>query len=278
MVTDQNGKILAVNPAFTHITGYSQSEAVGQNPRILSSGTQDQAFYRLFWQSLYDNGNWKGELYNKRKNGEIYLQRLSVSAVRDEEGRTLSYISIFFDQSKEEKRLLHLAHHDALTGLANRVLLEERIGQRFSQARRSDGQFTLIFIDLDKFKQINDTLGHAIGDGVLREAANRLTGSVRESDTVARLGGDEFVILATDLSSDEDIRMLCDKTIAALREPMQLDGHVIHIGGSFGCAEYPRHGDNGEVLMLHADQAMYQAKSAGGNRCVIYHADAELPC
>jgi diguanylate cyclase (GGDEF)-like protein/PAS domain S-box-containing protein len=278
MVTDQNGKILSVNPAFTEITGYSQSEAIGQNPRILNSGTQDQAFYRLFWQSLYDNGNWKGELYNKRKNGEIYLQRLSVSAVRDEEGRTLSYISIFFDQSKEEKRLLHLAHHDALTGLANRVLLEERIGQRFSQARRSDGQFTLIFIDLDKFKQINDTLGHAIGDGVLREAANRLTGSVRESDTVARLGGDEFVILATDLSSDEDIRMLCDKTIAALREPMQLDGHVIHIGGSFGCAEYPRHGDNGEVLMLHADQAMYQAKSAGGNRCVIYHADAELPC
>jgi diguanylate cyclase (GGDEF)-like protein/PAS domain S-box-containing protein len=278
MVTDQNGKILSVNPAFTEITGYSQSEAIGQNPRILNSGTQDHAFYRNFWQSLYDNGNWKGELYNKRKNGEVYLQRLSVSAVRDEEGRTLSYISIFFDQSQSEKRLAYLAHHDALTGLANRVLLEERIGQQLSQARRSSGQFTLIFIDLDKFKQVNDTLGHAIGDEVLRQASNRLTAAVRESDTVARLGGDEFVILATDLAGDEDIRMLCDKTIAVLCEPMQFDGHKIYIGGSLGCAEYPRHGDQGEVLMLHADQAMYQAKSAGGNRCVIYHADAELPC
>jgi diguanylate cyclase (GGDEF)-like protein len=156
--------------------------------------------------------------------------------------------------------------------------LEERIGQQLSQARRSSGQFTLIFIDLDKFKQVNDTLGHAIGDEVLRQASNRLTAAVRESDTVARLGGDEFVILATDLAGDEDIRMLCDKTIAVLCEPMQFDGHKIYIGGSLGCAEYPRHGDRGEVLMLHADQAMYQAKSAGGNRCVIYHADAELPC
>jgi diguanylate cyclase (GGDEF)-like protein/PAS domain S-box-containing protein len=274
MVTDQNGKILAVNPAFSQITGYSESESIGQNPRILSSGTQDPSFYRQFWQSLHDKGNWKGELYNKRKNGEIYLQRLSVSAVRNGVGRTLSYISIFFDQSQTEKQLVHLAHHDALTGLANRVLLEERIGQRLSQARRSDGQFTLIFIDLDKFKQINDTLGHAIGDSVLREAASRLTGAVRESDTVARLGGDEFIILATDLAGDEDIRTLCDKTIAMLCEPMQFDGHEIYIGGSLGCAEYPRHGDDAQTLMLHADQAMYHAKSAGGNVCVIYNAAA----
>jgi diguanylate cyclase (GGDEF)-like protein/PAS domain S-box-containing protein len=278
MVTDQNGKILAVNPAFTHITGYSQSEAIGQNPRMLNSGTQDKQFYREFWQSLFEKGNWKGELYNKRKNGEIFLQRLSVSAVRDDEGKTLSYICIFFDQTQTEKQLVHLAHHDVLTGLANRVLLGDRIMQQLSKARRSDGQFTLIFIDLDRFKQITDTLGHAIGDAVLCETAARLIATVRESDTVARLGGDEFIILAGDLAGDEDIRMLCDKTIAALSEPMQFDEHEIHIGSSFGCAEYPRHGDTEALLMLHADQAMYQAKSTGGSTCVIYHADIDLPC
>lgn len=275
MVTDHNGQILAVNPAFSQITGYSETECIGQNTRLLSSGRQDQHFYSQFWQTLRDKGNWKGELYNKRKNGEVYLQHLSISAVCDGAGRVLSYISILFDQSQTEKRHAHLAHHDALTGLANRVLLEERIGQQLSQARRSAGKFTLIFIDLDKFKQINDMLGHAVGDGVLREAANRLTSAVRESDTVARLGGDEFVILATDLAGDDDIRMLCHKTIMALCKPMRIDGHEVYIGSSLGCAEYPRHGADQASLMRHADQAMYQAKSAGGNICVISRVDIE---
>ncbi|MEI7457384.1 MAG: sensor domain-containing diguanylate cyclase [Nitrosomonadales bacterium] len=277
MITDRNGIILAVNPAFSQITGFCEADAIGQTPRMLNSGSQDAAFYQNFWHSLQENGSWQGELLNKRKNGEIYLQRLTISSIRDHEGQIQNFVALLFDQSQTEKNLTYLAYHDTLTGLPNRQLLQDRIGQRLNQSKRSNEKFTLIFIDLDNFKQINDTLGHAIGDCVLCEAANRLLASVREADTVARLGGDEFVILATSLAGSDDICLFCSKAISALAQPMQISGHELFIGGSFGCAEYPQDGEDKETLMRHADQAMYQAKAAGGNTFVIYHALSELP-
>lgn len=276
MITDRSGKILAINPAFSQITGFCEAEAIGQTPRILNSGCQDAAFYQNLWQSLQKAGSWQGELLNKRKNGEIYLQRLTISSIRDSEGLIQNFVALLFDQSQTDKNLSYLAYHDTLTGLPNRQLLQERIGQRLTQSKRSNEKFTLIFIDLDHFKQINDTLGHAIGDCVLCEAAKRLLASVREADTVARLGGDEFVILATNLTGSDDIGLFCSKAIAALAHPMQLAGHELFIGSSFGCAEYPQDGDDEDTLMRHADQAMYQAKAIGGNTYVIYHALSEL--
>jgi diguanylate cyclase (GGDEF)-like protein/PAS domain S-box-containing protein len=277
MITDIAGAILVVNPAFCRITGYSAEEVIGQTPRILSSGKQDAAFYAAFWQDLRENGSWQGEVYNRRKNGDVYPEWLTVSAARDADGGILSYIAVFTDLSRllrAEKRLSYLAHHDSLTGLPNRLLFQDRLAQMLAQAKRSCIQFTLIFIDLDKFKPINDTLGHAIGDRVLQEAANRLSGSVRECDTVARLGGDEFVILAPGLAGDTDIGGLCRKMIDALRQPIQVQGNEVFIGGSFGCAEYPNHGDDEVVLLKCADVAMYAAKAAGGNSYAIYEGGA----
>jgi diguanylate cyclase (GGDEF)-like protein/PAS domain S-box-containing protein len=277
MITDIEGTILVVNPAFCRITGYSAEEVLGQTPRILSSGMQDAAFYAAFWQDLRENGRWQGEIYNRRKNGDIYPEWMTVSAARDADGGILSYIAVFTDLSRllrAEKRLSYLAHHDSLTGLPNRLLFQDRLAQTLAQAKRSGVQFTLIFIDLDNFKPINDTLGHAIGDRVLQEAANRLSGSVRECDTVARLGGDEFVILAPGLVGDTDIGGLCNKMIDALRQPIQTRGNELFIGGSFGCAEYPNHGNDEAVLLKCADMAMYKAKAAGGNSYAIYEGGA----
>jgi len=274
-ITDIEGEILAVNPAFSRITGYAAAEVIGRNLSLLSSGRHDAAFYAAFWRALRENGNWQGEIYNRRKNGEIYPEWLTVSAARDGDGGILSYIAVFTDLSRllqEEKRLSFLAHHDPLTGLPNRLLFQDRLGQTLSQSRRSGVQFTLIFIDLDHFKPINDTFGHAGGDHVLQEVARRLAGTVRECDTVARIGGDEFVILAPGLVGDTDIGSLCGKMIDALRQPIQFDGHEVCIGGSFGCAEYPNHGDDEVLLLKCADAAMYRAKAAGGSTYVIYDA------
>lgn len=276
MVTDPEGKIISVNPAFCRITGYSETESIGRNPSFLSSGRQDEAFYRELWLTLRNTGSWQGELFNRKKSGEIYPEWMKISALHDSEGNTLCYVAFFLDQTRQleaAKNLAHLAHHDPLTGLPNRLLLLERIKQMLAQARRTNGEFTLIFIDLDRFKQINDTLGHAVGDIVLKEAASRLSNMVREVDTVARLGGDEFVILAPNMSSNTDIGQLCNKAIHALCLPMQIENHTLFVGGSFGCAEYPRHGKDETTLLKHADVAMYQAKANGGNGYVIYQLD-----
>ena len=273
MITDIGGAIIAVNPAFCRITGYSAEEVVGQTPALLKSGRQDAAFYVEFWRALRAEGSWQGEMYNRRKNGEIYPEWLTVSAARAADGSILSYIAVFTDLSRllqAEARLSYLAHHDSLTGLPNRLLFQDRLAQMLAQAKRSGIQFTLIFVDLDRFKPINDTLGHAAGDRVLQEAADRLSGIVRECDTVARLGGDEFVILAPGLAGDTDIGGLCNKMIIALRKPIQVQGNEVFIGGSFGCAEYPNQGEDELVLLKCADAAMYQAKACGGNTYVVY--------
>jgi len=280
VITDMEGQILAVNPAFSRITGYSAEEAIGRNPRFLNSGLQDAAFYTDFWRALLENGNWQGEIYNRKKNGEIYPEWLTVSAARDRDGRVLTYIAVFSDMSlmrEEEKRLAHLAHYDSLTDLPNRLLFQDRLQQTLSQARRFGLHCTLIFIDLDRFKEINDIHGHQAGDHVLREAAKRLGAAVREVDTVARLGGDEFVILAPGLAGDENIGGFCTKILEALAPLIPVAALEVGIGGSFGCAEYPRHGEDETTLMSHADAAMYQAKAAGGDTYVIYVPSAKNP-
>ncbi len=273
MITDVEGEILAVNPAFCQITGYSPEEVVGRTPGMLRSGMHDPLFYADFWRALRDEGCWKGEIFNRRKNGEIYPEWLAVNAARDEKGNILSYISVFSDLSRilqTERRLAYLAHHDMLTGLPNRLLFQDRLGQVLAQARRTATPFTLIFIDLDRFKQINDSLGHEIGDIVLKEAAARLSGAVREVDTVARLGGDEFVIIAPELGTPEAVAVVCRKVIAALGEVIEIDGHELFIGGSLGCAIWPQHGEDENALLKNADHAMYQAKAAGGNNFVLH--------
>jgi diguanylate cyclase (GGDEF)-like protein/PAS domain S-box-containing protein len=273
MVTDINGNIISVNHAFTTITGYRAEEVIGRKPSILNSGKQDEEFYQVFWQSLREHGGWNGRLQNRRKNGEVYTEWLSISATRDMDGLPQNYIAVFSDLSKlmaTEQRLAFLAYHDSLTGLPNRLLLEDRLEQLLNFSRRNKESLTLIFIDLDLFKQVNDKHGHQAGDLVLKEVANRLQMSVRESDTVARLGGDEFVILAPRLVGNEEIKRFCNKALQYLVAPIVVNGMELYIGASFGCAEYERHGKDAVSLLNHADIAMYRAKLAGGNTCYIY--------
>jgi len=273
LITDLNGEIMAVTPAFCQITGYSADEAIGKNPSFLSSGIQDAAFYADLWGSLQINGFWQGELYNRRKSGEMYPEWLSINAVRGSQGQVLSYVGMFSDVSRllrAESQVSYLAHFDSLTGLANRHLFDDRLNQAVAHARRFDAPFTLIFMDLDKFKAVNDTHGHPMGDRVLQEAARRLRASFREIDTVARFGGDEFVVIAPGLSGEPDIKQVCDKVIAALVEPMALDGLSLEIGCSMGCAQYPQAGSDEVTLLGNADRAMYRAKVAGGNSAFIH--------
>jgi diguanylate cyclase (GGDEF)-like protein/PAS domain S-box-containing protein len=273
LITDIEGIILSVNPAFTQITGYTKEEIVGQRPSKLKSGIQNAGFYEAFWRHLREEGGWQGEIYNRKKNGEIYPQWLTINAARDSDGRILSYIAVFSDLSKllqTEKHLAHLALHDALTDLPNRLLLQERLSSTLAQSKRSASEFTLIFIDLDHFKPINDLHGHDVGDLALREAANRLAGTLREMDTVARLGGDEFVILAPGLAGAENIGRVCHKVLEAFAPSFWVGGKELSLGASLGCAEYPRHGQDGQTLLKNADSAMYRAKSAGGNGYEIF--------
>ncbi len=280
MITDPNGEILAVNPAFTKISGYSADEAIGHNASFLRSGVQDEAFYADFWHSLHENRSWQGELFHRKKSGEMYPEWQTISAATDKDNRVLSYVAIFSDISRlmrAEKRLAYLAHYDLLTGLPNRHLFQERITQGIANTKRSGIPFTLIFIDLNKFKEINDTLGHHAGDFVLKEVSKRLLAVIREVDTVARLGGDEFVIIAPGLRGANDIGLLCRKAIKALRQPILIDGQSRFISGSFGCAEHPKHGEDESTLLRNADKAMYQAKAAADSDYVIYEAGNSFP-
>lgn len=273
IITDVEGEILAVNPAFTRITGYTAAEAIGKNPRILSSGMQPPSFYAEFWRALREEGVWQGEIFNRRKSGEVYPEWLNVTTVRDNEGQILSYIAILSDLSRllaAEKQLAYLAHYDSLTKLPNRHLFGDRLDRAVAQARRTQQKFSLLFVDLDRFKPINDRFGHLAGDGVLKEVATRLQGGVRESDTVARLGGDEFVIIAPGLCGEAEIGRLCAKLIDAISRPLSIDSHELSVGGSFGCAVYPDHGTDGLDLLKRADEAMYRAKHVGGGSYALF--------
>ncbi|WP_417579084.1 EAL domain-containing protein [Nitrincola sp.] len=269
MVADHQGTIKVVNAAFERITGYTTDEVKGQNPSLLSSGRHDRLFYDAMWNSLHSEGCWSGEIWNRRKDGSVYPEWLSISALHDDEGQITEFVSVFSDitsRKEAEAHIRHQAYYDALTQLPNRSLLLDRLEVAISTAERDQQTISVLFIDLDRFKYVNDTLGHEYGDELLVEAATRLAGCVRESDTVARFGGDEFVVLLHNIHSDRDAALVAEKIIRQLSEPFALAGRDIIIGASIGLAMYPGESDDPDTLLRNADLAMYRAKQTGRNR------------
>ncbi len=273
VVTNPKQVIIAVNPAFTHITGYSAAEAVGTDPWLLASGYPGDDMLEEKRQALEAEAHWEGELRLRRKNGEIFIAGLSINLVRDDTGLVTHQVIGFSDITEyraEADRIAHLAHHDLLTGLPNRALLTDRLRQALHQAQRDQGKLALILFDLDGFKPINDRLGHAMGDRVLQTLATRLQCCVRAADTLARLGGDEFVVMLPVIESGQCALVVAEKIRQAVREPFLLDNQLISIASSLGIALYPDHATNEERLLLCADTAMYQAKMSGGDRIQSY--------
>ncbi len=273
-ITDENNLIIAINPAFSLITGYSSDEIIGKNPKILSSGRQDSEFYKIMWDELQLTHKWQGEIWNRRKNGEIYPEWLTLSLVTDDDNVPVYHVAIFSDMTlrkSAELRLYHMAHYDPLTNLPNRTLLQDRLYQSIAQAARNKDMLALLFVDLDRFKYVNDSFGHLVGDLLLQEVSCRLKSCVRVSDTVCRLGGDEFVILLTQVADSDGVAKVAKQVLAHLTTVFVLQEHEIYIGGSIGIAMYPDNGDNVEMLMKAADSAMYAVKEAGRNNFHFFH-------
>ncbi len=267
LITDAEQKIVAVNRSFTRLTGYELDEVQGKTPRMLRSGWHDHEFYQAMWRSLTETGAWKGELHDRRKNGELYVEWLTILAIKNDQGDVTNYIGMFEDitQEKEaEQRIAHLAYHDTLTDLANRRLFEDRLEQALRHAHRASSKTALLYVDLDRFKPINDTFGHKAGDLLLKEVAQRLSACVRDSDTVARLGGDEFALVLHGVDQNH-ASITAQRAIDALARPFQVDQHDVFIGASIGIGIYPSDGVDVTTLVKHADIAMYQAKQAGRN-------------
>ncbi len=267
IICDRDCNIISVNRALCDITGYSHEELIGRKPSILKSGRHNEDFYRTIWQQITQQGHWQGEIWNRRKNGEIFPEWLSISAVTDKNGTLTHYIGLSSDitQHKQaEEHIRHLAHFDALTGLPNRALLNERIDFAITLAQRNPHQIALLFLDLDRFKNVNDSLGHQVGDQLLVEVSKRLQNQVREEDTVARLGGDEFILLLPDVEADGAAHV-AEKIIQSMNRPFRIGEHELSITPSIGIAMYPANGDNMAMLLQSADSAMYQAKQSGHN-------------
>jgi diguanylate cyclase (GGDEF)-like protein/hemerythrin-like metal-binding protein/PAS domain S-box-containing protein len=277
IITDAGGVMLSVNSAFTRITGYTAAEAVGQTMRLLHSGRHQPGFYTAMWEIIARSGSWQGEVWDRRKNGEVYPEWLSITAVKGEAGEVTHYVGTFTDITDKkiaEDEIRHLAFYDALTDLPNRMLLNDRLQQALVAARRDDARIALMFLDLDKFKPINDNYGHDVGDQLLKDAARRILACVRESDTVARIGGDEFIVLLRTVEDTRDALAVAEKIRVALSQPFALKGHRLEVSSSIGLALYPAHGNDAFALSKNADIAMYQAKSAGRNAVRIFSPDA----
>jgi len=276
-VTDANNTIISVNPAFSIITGYSERDAIGKTPSLLASGTHDKAFYQEMWSSLNTQGNWHGEIRNRRKSGQLYVEWLSIKRVCDAHGTLTHYVAVFSDISERkasEERMHHLAHYDVLTDLPNRALLSDRLTQAVAVAAREQQKLALMFIDLDQFKPVNDELGHPVGDLLLKAVAERLKKCLlRESDTVARIGGDEFVVMLLDVATTQDALVVANKIRTVLAHPFDLGAHSVSISSSIGVAMYPEHGSNDATLLKNADTAMYAAKESGRNQVQVFRSD-----
>ncbi|MBM4180099.1 MAG: EAL domain-containing protein [Betaproteobacteria bacterium] len=274
MITDPHSRILAVNQAFTRVTGYEEDEVVGQTPVMLRSGRHDPDFYAVIWRALREAGHWQGEIWNRRKSGEVYPELLSISAVHDSQGSVSHYVGMFTDISKikeSEARLAHLAHYDPLTDLPNRLLLSSRLRHAIEHAQRQQTRLAVLFLDLDRFKNVNDSLGHQVGDELLRAVTDRMGQRLRAEDTLARLGGDEFIALLERIHEPRDAAMVARSLLEALAEPFTLSqGHEVYIGASIGISLYPEDGDSDSELIMHADVAMYQAKDQGRNAYGFY--------
>ncbi|MBA4709076.1 diguanylate cyclase domain-containing protein [Aquitalea aquatica] len=273
VVANRKNLIEAVNPAFEIITGYSAIEVIGQETSMLRSERHSTDFMHSLWQTILTMGAWQGEYWIRRKDGTAIPLSLSINTISDEDGRVLRRLAVFTDISAKmeaEAQIHHLAHHDLLTNLPNRALFTERLSQVVAQAHRNQSHFTLLFIDLDHFKPVNDTYGHAVGDLLLQAAANRMRACTRESDTIARLGGDEFIVILPGAGSIEDASRIAEKIVHALKQPFSIKQQDIQISCSIGGAIYPVHGMNEDQLMQHADQAMYRAKTAGRNQVIFF--------
>lgn len=273
MITDADARILDVNAAFSEMTGFSHDEVIGKNPSLLKSNRQEPGFYVAMWKALREEGHWQGEIWNRHKNNEIHAQLLTISALFDESGTTINYIGLFSDitERKQQQELLeHMAHFDPLTSLPNRTLFSDRFNQAIAHTKRSGGLLAICYLDLDGFKPVNDTFGHAVGDELLIEVAKRIKSNLRECDTVCRLGGDEFALLLQDLQSRQQCEDTLTRIHAALAEPFTLNVHPVWIGASCGVTLYPLDDVAPYTLLRHADQAMYQAKHAGRNCYRVY--------
>ncbi|MBF0179365.1 MAG: PAS domain S-box protein [Magnetococcales bacterium] len=273
IITDAEAVIRMVNPAFTQLTGYAPGDVIGQNPRLLGSGRHDASFFRELWQTLNGTGSWRGELWNRRKNGEVFPEWLSISAIRNEQDEVTHYMAIFSDITERkafERQLENLAFYDALTAIPNRMLFHQRLEQALREAARHRQRVGVFYLDLDLFKAVNDTHGHKVGDLLLQAVSTRLQELLRQEDTVARLGGDEFAILLRHVQNLDDTRLVADKIIASLTRPFHLQGIECRIGTSIGITLFPDLGQDPETLLKQADTAMYHAKRGGRNRCRIH--------
>ena len=268
LITDARKNIVAVNPAFTAITGYAADEVIGKDPNVLSSGKQTPDFYQTMWACINEAGQWQGEIWNRRKSGEVYPEWLSIGVVKNHKGEVINYISLFSDITERkatEQKIEFLAHYDSLTRLPNRALFADRLKLALVSAGRNEKKVGLLFLDLDKFKSINDTLGHLAGDLLLQSVALRLKSCVRESDTACRQGGDEFMILLPDVGSAVDVEKVAQKIIAAMTAPHQIMGQELAVTFSVGASIFPDNAVDSEALIKCADDAMYRAKERGRN-------------
>jgi len=275
MVTDAKGFVLSVNPAFTRITGYSEEEIIGNTPALLRSGKHDADFYRKMWNAVYNQGSWAGEVWNRRKNGEIYPEWLTINAIRNHTGEITKYAAILTDitdRKKHEEQIKNLAYYDVLTGLPNRRLFNDRLNVAIANAHRHNHLLGVVFIDLDQFKRINDTLGHTVGDQLLVNVSQRIQAEVREGDTVARMGGDEFTLLLQEIEDADAAVTLVQRILETLSKPVTLASNTLYITASVGISIYPHDGSNGETLIRNADTAMYRAKENGRNSYQLYTA------
>jgi diguanylate cyclase (GGDEF)-like protein/PAS domain S-box-containing protein len=273
MLTSAENIITDVNPSFTRVTGYRREEVLGKNPKMLRSGRHDQAFYSVMWQSLQQKKSWRGEIWNRRKSGEIYAELLSVSAICNDSGQVQRYVSVFSDISylkEHEAELSRVANYDALTGIPNRRLFADRMFLSIARAKRSGMMLAVCYIDLDGFKQINDTYGHEAGDHLLVEVTHRIQETLRGIDTLARFGGDEFVALLSEEVSTHECMQVLERILAAVSMPVAFEGGEMSVSASIGVTLYPVDDADGETLLRHADQAMYIAKQAGKNRYHLY--------
>ncbi len=273
MITDADYRIIMVNPAFTRITGYNSQEIINKTPKILKSGKHDSAFYQEFWRSLHTHQHWEGEIWNQRKNGDIYPEWLSVNVLSNYLGHSVAYIAIFNDvtyQKKAQDVIKQQATHDVLTGLPNRLLFIDRLEQSMQKSSANKISTFLMFLDLDGFKEVNDTLGHNAGDILLRETALRLQGCVRGSDTVARLGGDEFAIILSNQENFDGVDRIADSILNSVAQPYLIGNDIVYITVSVGITSYDGNEKTAEELIKNADQAMYAAKNDGKNRIAIF--------
>ncbi|MFA6138113.1 MAG: diguanylate cyclase [Sulfurimonas sp.] len=273
LITDANVKVVRINTHFTKITGYIFDEVVGLNPNFLQSGAHDEEFYKNMWDVIQKNGSWYGELNDRRKNGEYFATMQSITAVKDDNGKVSGYVSVFSDISERktyELKLLHLASHDALTSLPNRIHFHDTLRKAIQNAKRNKYKIAVFFLDLNDFKKVNDTLGHEVGDALLKEVASRLKECLREADTVARFGGDEFAIVLHEIKSVDDAVEVAQKIILKVSEPFKVGETTLIPSTSIGISIYPEHSDEGDILLKLADKAMYVAKQRKDGTCELF--------